>query len=204
MAHRTEAELLAERDLILAAQGDRAAFAPLYERYVDQIFAYVLGMTRDRELAEDVTAATFARAIEELPRFEYRGVPYSAWLYRVATNLVHRQQRRKGWVELQPHLADDAPGPEALAEAGDRAATVRVAVADLPTDQRQAVLLRFGSELRNKEIAELMGRSEGAVKLLTFRAMTTLRQRLGAPLPAERGRGVQRADFDDLELASGQ
>jgi RNA polymerase sigma-70 factor (ECF subfamily) len=204
MAHRTEAELLAERDLILAAQRDRAAFAPLYERYVDQIFAYVLGMTRDRELAEDVTAATFARAIEELPRFEYRGVPYSAWLYRVATNLVHRQQRRKGWVELQAHLADDAPGPEALVEAGDRAATVRAAVADLPADQRQAVLLRFGGELRNKEIAELMGRSEGAVKLLTFRAMTALRRRLGAPLPAERGRGMRRADFDDLELASGQ
>lgn len=186
MSHRTEAELLAERDLIVAAQRDRAAFTPLYERYVDQIFAYVLSMTRDRELAEDVTAATFAKAIEELPRFEYRGVPYSAWLYRVATNMVHRQRRRKGWVELQPHLPDEAPGPDELAEAGDRAAEVRLAVAQLPADQRQAVQLRFGSDLRNREIAELMGRSEGAVKLLTFRALTSLRRRLGAPLPAER------------------
>lgn len=186
MAHRSEAELAAERELIAAAQADGAAFSALYERYVDQIFAYVLGMTRDRELAEDVTAATFARAIEELPRFEYRGVPYSAWLYRVATNLVHRHRRRRPWAALAPQVADEGPGPEELAEAGDRAAEVRAAVAVLPDDQRQAVLLRFGGELRNREIAVLMGRSEGAVKLLTFRALTTLRRRLGAPTPAER------------------
>ena len=186
MAHRSEADLLAERDLILAAQRDRAAFAPLYERYVDRIFAYALTLTQNRELAEDVTAATFARAVEELPRFEWRGVPYSAWLYRVAANLVARDRRRPGWIELNPQLGDDAPGPEDAAVWGDRAAEVRAAVATLPPDQRQAVLLRFGGELRNREIAEIMGRSEGAVKLLTFRALTTLRRRLGAPLPAER------------------
>ena len=186
MAHRTEDELLAERDQIAAAQHDRSAFAPIYERYIDQIFAYVLSMTRDRELAEDVTAATFAKAIEELPRFEFRGVPYSAWLYRVATNLVHRQRRRRGWVELNPHLPDDGPGPGLLAEVAASSEALRAAVALLPGDQRQAVLLRFGADLRNREIGEIMGRSEGAVKLLTFRALTTLRRRLGAPLPAER------------------
>jgi RNA polymerase sigma-70 factor (ECF subfamily) len=153
---------------------------------VDRIFAYALTLTQNRELAEDVTAATFARAVEELPRFEWRGVPYSAWLYRVAANLVARDRRRPGWIELNPQLGDDAPGPEEAAVWGDRAAEVRAAVAALPPDQRQAVLLRFGGELRNREIAEIMGRSEGAVKLLTFRALTTLRRRLGAPLPAER------------------
>ena len=88
IARRTDAELEEERQLILAAQQDRAAFAPLYERYVDRIFAYIYTLTRDRELAEDVTAATFAKGLEELPRFEWRGVPYSSWLYRVASNLV--------------------------------------------------------------------------------------------------------------------
>ena len=186
MAHRTQAELAAERELILAAQRDRAAFAPLYERYVDQIHAYALSLTGNRETAEDVTAATFARAIEELPRFEWRGVPYSAWLYRVAANLVARSRRRPGWIELTPHLLSGEESPEEAAERGDRAAEVRAAVAALPDDQRQAVLLRFGGELRNREIAAIMGRSEGAVKLLTFRALTSLRRRLGAPLPAER------------------
>ncbi len=186
MAHKTDSELAAERDLILAAQRDRAAFTPLYERYVDQIFAYAYSLTHNRELAEDVTAATFARAVEELPRFEWRGVPYSAWLYRVAANLVARDRRRPGWIELSPHVTDDGEGPEEEVARLDRDAHIRAAVDELPPDQRQAVMLRFGGDLRNREIAEIMGRSEGAIKLLTFRAMTTLRRRLGAPLPAER------------------
>ena len=186
MAHRSAEELEAERLMIEAAQRDRAAFAPLYERYVDQIFAYVHTLTRHRELAEDVTAATFAKAIEDLPRFEWRGVPYSAWLYRVAANLVARQSRRPAWVDIESHQPVDGESPEVIVEERARAAEVRAAVDKLPHDQRQAVLMRFGGDLRNREIAEIMGRSEGAVKLLTFRAMTALRHQLGAPLPAER------------------
>ena len=191
MPHRSPGELEVERRQILAAQRDREQFAPLYERYVDQIYAYAYGLTRSREQAEDVTAATFAKAMEELPRFEWRGVPYSAWLYRVAGNLVARSKRRPGWIELQPQLLAAPGDPADVAEGHARAAEVRAEVAALPTDQRQAVLLRFGGDLRNREIAEIMGRSEGAVKLLTFRALTTLRRRLGAPLPAERVRRAQ-------------
>jgi RNA polymerase sigma-70 factor, ECF subfamily len=192
VAHRSAEELEAERLLIEAAQRDRTAFAPLYERYVDQIFAYAHSLTRNRELAEDVTAATFAKAIEDLPRFEWRGVPYSAWLYRVASNLVARQARRPAWVDIDTHQPIDHVTPEVIAEQRDREAAVRSAVALLPDDQRQAVVLRFGGELRNREIAEIMGRSEGAVKLLTFRAMTALRKQLGAPLPAERSSEASR------------
>jgi RNA polymerase sigma-70 factor (ECF subfamily) len=188
VAHRSAEELEAERLMIAAAQRDRAAFAPLYERYVDQIYAYAHTLTRNRELAEDVTASTFAKAIEDLPRFEWRGVPYSAWLYRVAANLVARQGRRPAWVDIDSHQPVDGESPEVIVEQRDREATVRAAVAMLPDDQRQAVLLRFGGDLRNREIGEVMGRSEGAVKLLTFRAMTSLRKELGAPLPAQRSK----------------
>lgn len=188
--HRTAAQLDEERAQIEAAQRDRAAFAPLYERYVDQIYGYVLSLTRNREEAEDVTAATFAKAMEELPRFEWRGVPYSAWLYRVATNLVTRERRRPGWVELDQHLASGDEDPADVAERNDRDAEVRRAVAALPGDQRQVVMLRFGGEMSCREIGDVMGRSEGAVKLLTFRALTAMRRRLGAPLPAERARSA--------------
>src|SRR5476649_93950 len=116
MAHRSAEELEAERLMIEAAQRDRAAFAPLYERYVDQIYAYAHTLTRNRELAEDVTASTFAKAIEDLPRFEWRGVPYSAWLYRVASNLVARQARRPAWSELDSHQPADEASPEVIAE----------------------------------------------------------------------------------------
>ncbi|MGI8847256.1 MAG: RNA polymerase sigma factor [Candidatus Dormibacteria bacterium] len=187
--HRSEAELEEERQLVLAAQRDRADFAPLYERYVDQIFAYVFTLTRERELSEDVTAATFAKAIEELPRFEWRGVPYSAWLYRVASNQVARGKRRPGWLELDAHTASEDGVPPDIVEGLERAEGVRAAVAQLPDDQRQAVVLRFAGDLRNREIAEIMNRSEGAVKLLTFRALTSLRKRFGAPFPAERQEG---------------
>ncbi|MFN2569092.1 MAG: sigma-70 family RNA polymerase sigma factor [Candidatus Dormibacteria bacterium] len=192
MAHRSEAELEVERRQIVAAQRDRAAFAPLYERYVDQIFGYVYIMTRNREQAEDVTAATFARAIEELPRFQWRGVPYSAWLYRVAANLVARERRRPASLELKIDAAVEMLGPSDVAERNSRAAVIREAVSQLPAHQRQAVVLRFSGGLRNREIADIMGRSEGAVKLLTHRAMTSLRNRLGAPLPADRTTAAHR------------
>ena len=183
---KTPEELEEERLLILEAQRDRTAFSKLYERYVDQIYAYVYTLTQNREQAEDVTAATFAKAVEELPKFEWRGVPFSAWLYRVAANQVSRERRRPGWIELGPHHISDEPSPEEAAEEHSRAEAVRLAVSELPRDQRQVVVLRFTAGLKNKEIAEIMDRSEGAIKLLTFRALTTLRKRLGAPLPSER------------------
>ena len=159
-----------------------------------------------------MTAATFAKGLEELPRFEWRGVPYSSWLYRVASNLVARQRRRPGWIELGPAVASDGASPLEEVERSDRAAEVRSAVRALPADQRQAVALRFAGEMHNREIAEIMGRSEGAVKLLTFRALTTLRKRFGAPLPNEsRGAGSptggspgQRAPNFPSEHAEGQ
>jgi len=168
---------------------------------VDRIFAYVYTLTKDRELAEDVTAATFAKGLEELPRFEWRGVRYTSWLYRVASNLVARHRRLPAWIELTPGLAGDGESPLEAVEKQDRAEVIRAAVRELPNDQRQAVVLRFAGELRNREIAEIMGRSEGAVKLLTFRGLTALRRRLGAPLPAERN-GTTDAALSAPEVGS--
>jgi RNA polymerase sigma-70 factor (ECF subfamily) len=124
--------------------------------------------------------------MEELPRFEWRGVPYSAWLYRVAANQVSRQRRQPHMLELHDeHFASSDDPLEVMLGRG-RDAEIRAVVAELPRDQREVVLLRFGGGLRNREIAEIMGRSEGAIKLLTFRALTTLRNELGAPQPSER------------------
>jgi RNA polymerase sigma-70 factor (ECF subfamily) len=186
MPHLSDSQLEEERQLILAAQRELSNFAILYERYADQIFAYCYTLTKDKELAEDVTAATFAKAMEELPRFEWRGVPYSAWLYRVAANQVSRQRRQPQTLELHDeHFASSQDPLEVMLGHG-RDAEIRAAVAELPRDQREVVVLRFGGGMRNKEISEIMGRSEGAIKLLTFRALTTLRDQLGAPQPSER------------------
>jgi RNA polymerase sigma-70 factor (ECF subfamily) len=89
---KTEAELAEERLLVEAAQRDPAAFDRLYDRYFDLIYSYVYYHCGSREQAEDITAATFQKGLEDLPNFKWRGVPYSAWLYRVASNLVSRDE----------------------------------------------------------------------------------------------------------------
>ena len=180
---KSEAELEEERQLVEAAQEDIAAFQKLYDRYFDQIYSYVYYHCGSREQAEDVTAATFQRAMEDLPNFRWRGVPYSAWLYRVAGNMLSRDRRRPAWLELK----EEAPVPSA--DAGPDDAWLRkeadselhAAIHGLPADQRQAILLRFFAGMRNKEVGRVMNRSEGAVKLLVFRGVSTLRQHMGEP-----------------------
>jgi RNA polymerase sigma-70 factor (ECF subfamily) len=176
---RQPRDLEEERQLVEAAKKDPAAFAQLYDRYVDAIHAYVYHQTGSWERAEDVTATTFMRAYAEIGKFEWRGVPYSAWLYRVASNQILRDHRRPGWIELPDSLVDPGEGPEEAALRSDRLAKVQAAVRRLPRNQRQAITLRFGAGLRNAEVAQVMRKSEGAVKLLIFRGLGKLEEQLG-------------------------
>ena len=181
---RQPRDLEEERQLVEAAKKDPAAFARLYDRYVDAIHAYVYHQTGSWERAEDVTATTFMRAYAEIGKFEWRGVPYSAWLYRVASNQILRDHRRPGWIELPDTLVDPGEGPEEAALRSDRVAKVQAAVRRLSRNQRQAITLRFGAGLRNAEVAQVMRKSEGAVKLLIFRALGKLEERLGSEFAA--------------------
>jgi RNA polymerase sigma-70 factor (ECF subfamily) len=176
---KSEAELEEERLLVEAAQRDRAAFDKLYDRYFNQIFSYVYYHCGNREQAEDITAATFQRGLEDLPNFRWRGVPYSAWLYRVASRLLSRDRRRPAWLELQEdRLGEAADEPDAAWLRHEESSELHDAIRGLPQDQRQAILLRFFAGMRNKEVGKVMNRSEGAVKLLVFRAVSNLRQTL--------------------------
>ncbi|MHB8509179.1 MAG: sigma-70 family RNA polymerase sigma factor [Candidatus Dormibacteria bacterium] len=178
MTRKSEAELEEERLLVEAAQRDKGSFTKLYDRYFDQIFSYVLYQCGNREQAEDITAATFQRALEDLPNFRWRGVPYSAWLYRVAGNLLNRQRRHPAWLELREDapLASADPEPDIAWLHKEQDEGLHDAIRALPPDQRQAILLRFFAGMRNREVGRVMNRSEGAVKLLVFRAMTNLRR----------------------------
>src|SRR5438445_1508386 len=177
---KSEAEREEEHQLIESARQDPAAFQKLYDRYFDQIYSYVYYHCGSREQAEDITAATFQRALEDLPNFRWRGVPYSAWLFRVAGNLLARDRRRPPWLELQA----DAPLPAREEEPDsaflrkEQSESLQRAIRKLPPDQRQALLLRFYAGMRNREVGQVMNRSEVAVKLLVFRAVSNLRQAL--------------------------
>ena len=164
-------QLEAERLLIEASQRQPRRFAQLFERYFDRVYAFALTRTRDRSVAEDVTAETFRQAFENLPRFEWRGVPFSAWLFRIAANVTTDQIKREKREQLLPDTVDvlDESWENRVIEVETRARLFEL-VERLPKDQRKVIVMRFGEEKSIKEVAGAMRRSEGAVKLLQHRA----------------------------------
>jgi len=164
-----------ERLLIEAAQADPGRFGDLYERNFDRVYAYVARRTGSRGEAEDLTADVFHQALANLGRFEWRGVPFAAWLLQIARNAVaDRWQRLARERGESAHAPDETDNP---ADA-DRRAVLADLVARLPRDQQRVVLARFVEQRSLREIAEALGRSEGAVKQLQFRALESLRARM--------------------------
>ncbi len=168
-----------ERLLVEAAKRDRRRFAELYELHFERVYAFIGRRVRNRAEVQDLTSEVFRRALEGLDRFEWRGVPFSAWLYRIASNAIsnHRQKAVK---EIgDPDLEEKAgPGIASVDKIENRAALYRM-VLDLPPDQRRVIELRFADEKGIREIAQELGRTEGAVKQLQFRAIQNLRERMG-------------------------
>lgn len=164
-----------EQRLVEAAQRDPAGFAALYELHFERVYAYVARRLSDRHEAEDLTAEVFRRALENIGRFEWRGAPFAAWLYRIAANAITDRHHRAAR-EL-PDPVPDTPVETDLEAAEHRARLYRL-VSRLPADQRRVVLLRFVQQRSIREIARDLQRSEGAVKQLQFRALESLRTQM--------------------------
>jgi RNA polymerase sigma-70 factor, ECF subfamily len=176
-----------ERRLIAAAQQDRAHFADVYERYFELVYGYVARRVRDRGAAEDVTSEVFRKALAHIDRFKWTGAPFGAWLLRIASNLIADRAKRSAREE---HTSDSSVTAEQTGDAtaadsqqfqleqAERRAWVIKLVDELPDDQRRVVRMRFAEEKSVSEIATALGRSEGAVKQLQFRAFQNLRARL--------------------------
>ena len=172
-----------ERTLIERAKEDPAAFGILYERYVDKIYNYVYYRTGSRHDAEDLTAKTFYQALANIGRYEERGMPFSAWLYRIAHNLVanwHRDRSRRKLIPLDElaMAGQDEDNPEPLAEAEEERKALLEAIRRLPPERQQLLILKFVEGMPNAEIGRIMGRSEGAVKSLYYRTLMALREDL--------------------------
>ncbi|MDP9364185.1 MAG: sigma-70 family RNA polymerase sigma factor [Chloroflexota bacterium] len=163
--------------LVARARDDPAAFAPLYERYLDPVYRYCYRRLGGREAAEDATAQVFAKALAALPA--YRDGSFRAWLFAIAHNAVADNHRRRAHRPEAPLEAvgdppDRAPTPEEVAVENDERRSVRALLAVLPVDQRRVLELRLAG-LSGAEIATALGRSVAAVKMLQLRAMTRLR-----------------------------
>jgi RNA polymerase sigma-70 factor (ECF subfamily) len=166
-----------ERAAVAAAQRDPARFDELYEANFERVYAYVARRVGDPDDARDLTAEVFHRALRHLPRFEWRGVPFAGWLMRIAANAIADRAERSARERALPPAEEAAPAHDDDFEA--RAHLFRLVDA-LPADQRHVIALRFAEHRTIGEIAHELGRSEGAVKQLQFRALQTLRVRLGA------------------------
>jgi len=167
-----------ERLLIEAAQKDPSRFAELYELHFDRVYAYVARRVRVRAETQDLTAHVFQQALANLGKFKWRGAPFAAWLYRIASNAIadHARRNMRETTDQEPAV-EKAFAAVDLEEVERRARLFR-AVDKLPDDQRRVIVLRFAEEKSIREIADELGRSEGAIKQLQFRGLENLRNRL--------------------------
>lgn len=170
-----------EPALVRAAQDNRAAFGLLYERHVDRVYSYLRARTASDEDAADLTQQAFLQALDALPRYRDRSLPFASWLFRIARNLViNFHQRRRSAVPwdnipeaFQPVVHEDTT---ARIVHGERLARLGVLFAALDVDTRELLVLRYAAGLTVPEIAGVVGRSEGAIRMRLSRALRALKE----------------------------
>jgi RNA polymerase sigma-70 factor (ECF subfamily) len=171
-----------ERLVEQAKSGDAEAFGRIFDLYHEPVYRYIASRVRRPTDAEDLTQTVFVKALEALPRYEARGVPFGGWLFRLARNTVIDHARtHRDHADLEAvaeRMSDDRPPEDVVAERRDIEA-VAAALASLTTEQRDAIALRFFAGLSAREAAIAMGKQEGTVRGLQFRAIAALRRALG-------------------------
>ena len=174
---------LSDSELVILAKDSQEAFGVLYERYVEKIYRYIYYRTGNHQDAEDLTAGVFHRAMAHIQNYTERGVPFQAWLYRIAHNLVanwHRDRGRRKIIPLEEFIGPDIhfDSPDTAAEDKEERGHLMAAIARLPEERQQLLYLKFVSNLSNAEVGEILDRTEGAIKSLYHRTLIALRDDL--------------------------
>jgi len=172
-------ESLVER----AKQQDQKAFAQLYEEYFNKIYRYVALKIGDKTEAEDMTQQVFLNALKSISSFKWKGAPFSAWLYRIAHNQVvdyFRKKKKQAATLLDESLISSDSNPQLAAEHSLDIEQLLSATRRLTAAQREVISLRFAGELSTAQVADIMGKSQGAVKALQHSAIVALRKTLSA------------------------
>lgn len=169
-----------ELNLSRAIKGDHEAFGVLYEQYVERIFNYVYYRTGNQHDAEDLTAKVFYRAMRRISQYQQRGLPVTAWLYRIAHNLVanwHRDRGRRPVISLDEGFTSipDSEHPEVTLLQNEEQDHLLTIIRKLPSERQHLIILKFVEHMSNAEIGQIMGRTEGAVKSLYHRTLLSLR-----------------------------
>ena len=175
-----------ERLVKSAGAGDASAFGRLFDHYHLPVYRYVASRVRRPSDAEDLTQLVFVKALEALPRYESRGIPFGGWLFRLARNAVidfARTSHEHADLAQSVNRAGIDAGPDEVAVIRQEIDAIGVALSALTDDQRDAIALRFFAGLSAREAAEVMGKQEGTVRGLQFRAIAALRRELGIEEP---------------------
>jgi RNA polymerase sigma-70 factor (ECF subfamily) len=163
---------------------DRAAFTTLYDYYLGRVYKHVYYRVRNRNDAEDLVQDVFIRAWKAIGRYQDKGVPFIGWLMVIADNLIsdyHSSRSNFNQTpldEISDSVCDTSPGPDDLAEIGFRNTKVREAILSLSSDKQRVIVWRFIDGFSHREIAKILRKSEGAVRVLQYRALTELKQSL--------------------------
>lgn len=174
--------------VLRAKDGDPEAFGELFDRYHAPVYRFVASRVHSPSDAEDLAQVVFVKALEALPRYELRGIPFGGWLFRLARNVVidHiRTKREHATIDDIVERPHDDDGPDELAALRQEMDDVARALRSLTAEQREAIELRFFAGLSAKEAAEAMGKQEGTVRGLQFRGIAALRRELGIGDPAD-------------------
>ena len=176
-------ELTEEQALALATKGDKHAFGVLYDKYAGRIYNYIYYRTGSNQDAEDLTSRVFFRAMRHITNYTDRGVPFSAWLYRIAHNLVanwHRDSSRRQEVELEDgyRASKGDEYPEIALEESEEQNALLGLIRRLPEERQQLLILKFVEHMSNADIGQIMDRTEGAIKSLYHRTLLSLREEI--------------------------
>ncbi len=172
-----------EKELVEQAKTDPEAFGILYERYVNKIYTYIYYRTGNHHDAEDLTAKVFHQALSHIGRYKDKGHPFSAWLYRIAHNLVanwHRDQKKRRTVSLEDVqlVSSKSSNPYHSTAKNEETSLLLQAINQLPPIRQQLLIMKFIDGLSNAEIGAILNRSEGAVKSLYHRTLVSLKAML--------------------------
>lgn len=162
-----------------AAKGQTKAFEKLYDIYIDRIYRYIYYQVRDRAVTEDLTQQVFMKAWEAISKYEWRGKPFAAWLFRIAhNNTVDYYRSIKKDDRIKNQVSVYVFDPETDIEKKLIEEELLEAVSGLPPQQREVIILKFIDGLDNHQISEIMGKKEGAIRVMQMRALSALRQKL--------------------------
>lgn len=173
-------EVAAEWELVRRAQQyDNDAIHQLYQTYYPKIYNYAFMQMGDVHAAEDLASDVMLKMIESMQSYKFRGLPFGAWVFRIARNRIidlHRRRKRRGEVDLSETLSTALANPQVLAERAIERGQLQVALKHLTPEQRQVIVLKFIEGFDNRSVGKIMGRSEGAVKSLQHRALGALKR----------------------------